>query len=240
MDSGKGQIDIFLRRCDELMRTSIIIADAKIGDLLKAITTSDLLYAFFRDITQNFDYVAAQLRYMNYMPYPGSRKHLLLLPEDTTEKLAFIFCLLVDLDAKNIDLGEFLSEYFYEDGDLNRGFRRFGAEVILPLRNLIRQMFQSGATDPRVAKARGKAAAEHLARIIRSERDRVFESKMADDKKVDGLLILNALSVAAAKADAQLLGGLLCGYGYYARAVGWKSDNIADMFAGFGKFKEQL
>ena len=174
MDSGKGQIDIFLRRCDELMRTSIIIADAKIGDLLKAITTSDLLYAFFRDITQNFDYVAAQLRYMNYMPYPGSRKHLLLLPEDTTEKLAFIFCLLVDLDAKNIDLGEFLSEYFYEDGDLNRGFRRFGAEVILPLRNLIRQMFQSGATDPRVAKARGKAAAEHLARIIRSERDRVF------------------------------------------------------------------
>ena len=240
MDSGKGQIDIFLRRCDELMRTSIIIADAKIGDLLKAITTSDLLYAFFRDITQNFDYVAAQLRYMNYMPYPGSRKHLLLLPEDTTEKLAFIFCLLVDLDAKNIDLGEFLSEYFYEDGDLNRGFRRFGAEVILPLRNLIRQMFQSGATDPRVAKARGKAAAEHLARIIRSERDRVFESKMADDKKVDGLLILNALSVAAAKADAQLLGGLLCGYGDYARAVGWKSDNIADMFAGFEKFKEQL
>ena len=55
MDSGKGQIDIFLRRCDELMRTSFIIADAKISDLLKAVATSDLLYAFFREVTKNFD-----------------------------------------------------------------------------------------------------------------------------------------------------------------------------------------
>ena len=240
MDTGKSQIDVFLRRCDELMHTNFIIADAKISDLLKSIATSDLLYVFFQNITKNFDYVAAQLRYMNYMPYPGSRKHMLLFPDDPTEKLAFIFCLLVDIDNKDIDLGEFLSEYFYENGDLGAGFRQFGQQVILPLRNLIRQMFRSGATDPKVAKARGKAAAEHLGRIIRSERDRVFESSLPDEKKVDGLLILNALSAAAARADAQLLGGLLCGYGYYARSIGWKSDNLADMFAGFEKFKEQL
>ena len=76
--------------------------------------------------------------------------------------------------------------FLCEDGDVNRGFRQFGEQVILPLRNAIRQMFQSGATDPKVARARGKAAAEHLSRIIRSERDRVFESSLADDKKVDG------------------------------------------------------
>ena len=240
MDSGKGQIDLFMRRCDDVMHTSFILADAKIAELLKSIATSDLLYIFFQNITQNFDYVSAQLRYMNYMPYPGSRKHKLLFPEDPTEKLAFIFCLLVDIDTRVIDLGEFLSEYYYAEGDMNLGFRQFGAEVVLPLKNLIRQMFRSGATDPRVVRARGKAAAEHLARIVRSERDRVFESSLADAKKVDGLLILNALAEAAAKADARLLGGLLCGYGYFVRAAGWKSENISDMFSAFEKFKEQL
>ena len=144
MDSGKGQIDIFLRRCDELMRTSFILADAKIGDLLKAVTTSDLLYAFFRDITQNFDYVAAQLRYMNYVPYPGSRKHLLLLPEDSTEKLAFIFCLLVDFDAGRIDLGAFLQEYFYEDGSVYGSFYAFSNQVIKPFKSAVRTMFRGG------------------------------------------------------------------------------------------------
>ena len=240
MDSGKGQIDLFLRRCDDVMHTSFILADAKIAELLKSIATSDLLYIFFQNITQNFDYVSAQLRYMNYMPYPGSRKHKLLFPEDPTEKLAFIFCLLVDIDTRVIDLGEFLSEYYYAEGDMNLGFRQFGAEVVLPLKNLIRQMFRSGATDPRVVRARGKAAAEHLARIVRSERDRVFESSLADAKKVDGLLILNALAEAAAKADARLLGGLLCGYGYFVRAAGWKSENIPAMFSAFETFKEQL
>ena len=147
---------------------------------------------------------------------------------------------MVDIDTRVIDLGEFLSEYYYAEGDMNLGFRQFGAEVVLPLKNLIRQMFRSGATDPRVVRARGKAAAEHLARIVRSERDRVFESSLPDAKKVDGLLILNALAEAAAKADARLLGGLLCGYGYFVRAAGWKSENISDMFSAFEKFKEQL
>ena len=48
MDTGREQIDLFLRRCDEVMQSKFILADTKIGELLKSIASSDLLYAFFR------------------------------------------------------------------------------------------------------------------------------------------------------------------------------------------------
>lgn len=75
MDTGREQIDLFLRRCDELMQSKFIIADTKIGELLQAIAASDLLYAFFRDITKDFDYPAAKSKYMNYAPYGKMQKN---------------------------------------------------------------------------------------------------------------------------------------------------------------------
>ena len=56
MDTDMRQIDAFLQKCDEVMQSKFIIADTKISDLLKSIASSDLLYAFFREATKNFDY----------------------------------------------------------------------------------------------------------------------------------------------------------------------------------------
>ena len=65
MDVERQQIDVFLEKCDEVMRSKYIIADTKISELLRSIASSDLLYAFFREITKDFDYIAAQQQYMN-------------------------------------------------------------------------------------------------------------------------------------------------------------------------------
>ena len=136
MDTNREQIKLFLRRCDELMQSKYIIADTKIGELLKAIVTSDLLYAFFRDITKDFDYDAAQRKYMNYYPEGTTNKRKLLFPEDPAERLAFVFCLLVDFDSKRIDLGDFLQEYFYEDGSFSSGYAAFINAMLLILNAL--------------------------------------------------------------------------------------------------------
>ena len=68
MQTDASGVELFLQKCDEVMQSKFIIADTKIGELLKAIATSDLLYALFRDITKDFDYTAAQKKYMNYLP----------------------------------------------------------------------------------------------------------------------------------------------------------------------------
>ena len=122
METDRKQIDLFLQKCDELMQAGFVLADTKIGELLKSIAASDLLYAFFRDVTQKFDYPGAKRRYMNYAPQGTHGRRRLLFPGDVEERLAFVFCLLVDFDAGRIDLGAFLQEYFYEDGSVYGSF----------------------------------------------------------------------------------------------------------------------
>lgn len=47
MDLERQQIDVFLEKCDDVMRSKFIIADTKISELLKSIATSDLLVRLF-------------------------------------------------------------------------------------------------------------------------------------------------------------------------------------------------
>ena len=77
MQTDASGVELFLQKCDEVMQSKFIIADTKIGELLQAIAASDLLYAFFRDITKDFDYPAAKSKYMNYAPYGKMQKKLL-------------------------------------------------------------------------------------------------------------------------------------------------------------------
>lgn len=160
MDLERQQIDVFLEKCDDVMRSKFIIADTKISELLKSIATSDLLYAFFREITKDFDYAAAQRKYMNYAPEGSVNKRKLLFPADPAEKLAFIFCLLVDFDNKTFDLGEFLQEYFYEDGSYYESFYAFSNQVVKPFKNLIKQMFKESRLK-KIAEAEPKDRPPH-------------------------------------------------------------------------------
>lgn len=230
MDTGRQQIDLFLKKCDELMQSKFIIADTKIGELLKAIATSDLLYAFFREITKNFDYPAAREKYMNYMPEGTVNKRKLLFPENAEERLAFVFCLFVDFDAGRIDLGAFLQEYFYEDGSVYGSFYAFSNQVVKPFRNAVRTLFYGG----RIARGKAEGRGE-LAAFASREREAVYASRLPDARKVEALVILNALSAQAEKGDARLIAALITGYRCFAEAAGWKSGallQIAEKYAG--------
>lgn len=238
MDTGREQIDLFLRRCDEVMQSKFILADTKIGDLLKAIAASDLLYAFFREITRDFDYPAAREKYMNYS---SSGKRRLLFPSDPSEKLAFIFCLLVDLDSKAIDLSDFLREYFYEDGSMYESYYAFCNQVIKPFKNDVKSLFRGGLPVEGVVPSKEKAEAaeeKDILRAVFAERDAVFASRLADEKKVDALIILNALENCGCTGDAVC--GLLCGYSYFAAAAGWKSENLPILLTELKKRREEL
>ncbi len=220
MDTGREQIDLFLRRCDELMQSKFIIADTKIGELLQAIAASDLLYAFFRDVTGNFDYPAAKSKYMNYAPYGKTQKKL-LFPEDPAERLAFVFCLLMEFDNKTLDLGKFLQEYFYEDGSFYESFYAFCNQVIKPFRNAVKIMFTDSPEATQAVslqdKERKGKVSQSVGFDVKAERKALYGSALADAKKVDGMLLLNALERAK---DKSLRAALLCGYAYFARACG--------------------
>ena len=229
METDRKQIDLFLQKCDELMQAGFVLADTKIGELLKSIAASDLLYAFFRDVTQKFDYPGAKRRCMNYAPQGTHGRRRLLFPGDAEERLAFVFCLLVDFDAGRIDLGAFLQEYFYEDGSVYGSFYAFSNQVIKPFKSAVRTMFRGGKP-AQAAEGHGRA---QLRRLVAAERDEVYRSKLSDDKKVDALVILNALSAQAERGDAKLIAALICGYRWFAAGAGWKSANLDELLKKF-------
>ena len=226
METDRKQIDLFLQKCDELMQAGFVLADTKIGELLKSIAASDLLYAFFRDVTQKFDYPGAKRRYMNYAPQGTHGRRRLLFPGDVEERLAFVFCLLVDFDAGRIDLGAFLQEYFYEDGSVYGSFYAFSNQVIKPFRNAVRTVFAEGAAQsaPRPP--------------LEEERSLVYRSSMPDGQKVDALLLLNGLE--RAKRDGELYCALLAGYLWFAKCTGWKSEHLAALADDLARRKEDL
>ncbi len=235
MDAAKEEIDLFLKKCDELMQCKFILADTKIGEVLKAIATSDLLYAFFRDLTKDFDYAAAKRKYM--LPAADGARNVgkLRFPEDPAERLAFVFCLLVDFDTGRLDLDAFLQQYFYEDGSVYGSFYAFTNQVVKPFKSAVRMLFRDQRLSDAVEKHRARA---DLARLVADEREGVFKSDLSDRKKVDALMILNALAACAERGSGGMIAGLTVGYKYFAASVGRRSEGLDELYKRFASPEE--
>ena len=233
MATMEEQLNLFLRKCDELTESSFIIADTKISELLKAIVASDALYAFFRDITKGFDYPAAKRKYMGYTPQ-GTAQRELLMPEDPAERLAFVFCLLADIDSRAIDLNGFLQQYFHADGSLQGGYYAFCNKVIKPFRSMVKTVLKSTMDSPGATE---DAERKKLSALIAAERKEVYLSDLPDTRKADALILLNAAN--AAGEDPAALAAALCGYLYFSREVR-RGSAYAEIEACYESLKEKL
>ena len=129
-----AELALFIERADELIESKYIIADIKIVGLLKAIAASDTLIAIFKNCMTGFDYAAAQKKYLVKSKYLAEDKGEFVLPPTSRELLAFIFSVLVDIDAKRIDFAQFINKYFYEDGSFSAGYTAFLNSMIKPFK----------------------------------------------------------------------------------------------------------
>ena len=134
---------------------------------------------------------------------------------------------ILDFDSGAIDLGQFLRTFFYDDGSVYGSFYAFSNQVIKPFKNAVRTMVRGRRAAP---SERGRA---ELVRLVSSERDAVYASRLPDDKKVDALVILNALSDEAERGSPKTVAGLICGYRYFAERAGWKSAALGEMLQKF-------
>lgn len=141
MDTVKTQITDFLKKCEEIKNCKFIMATTKIKDLLKSIVNSAELYELFTTVATNFDYMAAKQRC--FVEYDDGRfgGSCIVLPETVGDRLAFIFCLLVEFDHDNINFNAFLQKYYPKDGSYYASYHRFCDEVIGSLEAIICDIF---------------------------------------------------------------------------------------------------
>ncbi len=254
----RAELDLFLTKADELIDSKYIIADIKIVGLLKAIAASDTLIAIFKNCMTGFDYQAAQKKYLVKSKYLAEGKGEFVLPPSSRELLAFIFSVLVDIDAKRIDFAQFINKYFYEDGSCSAGYTAFLNSMIKPFKNSVKMLMESvidgKLQDPVEAfteeeerrEVLEKAAAEEkrkekelsekaygesvkaIRKILLDDKTKIKNSRLKDDVKEELVLIIDMFANAVNAADKD---GIIYAFLAYKYAVNSKKF----MFFGHAK-----
>ncbi len=139
METTITQIKDFLSKCEEVKNCKFIMATTRIKDLLKSIVNSAELYELFNTVAANFDYTAAKQKCLVDDPAFGHSK--VLLPDTIGDRLAFIFCLLVEFDRNDINFNAVLQKYYPKDGSYYASYHLFCDEVIGSLESIICDVF---------------------------------------------------------------------------------------------------
>ena len=244
MKSTKEQVLEFLDKCNELTKCKFIMATNKIKDLLKCIVNSPELYGLFDKVTQDFNYPEYKAKCLigGNGVVPGK----VLLPQTVGQRLAFIFCLLVEFDRDSINLNDFLQMYFIADGSYFESYKAFCDTIIVGLEDLIKQVFNEQLNEtedvienPKLPDSEKLKLISTIALTVEGEKD--FILKSAPKEEVEGAIkMLTALVNAVRNENEELIDSLIFGYNYFVLYNNCVSDNIAPLIELIAEFEKLL
>lgn len=121
-------LDSFLTATDELIHSKYILADSKVGDVLKSIAQSRLLYELFEYVTDGFDYAATK----SVCLVDGGKAFA--LPQKESDVLAFCFLLLMEIDSRKEDVINIATSYFPRPEGIQASYNAFCEQILVPFR----------------------------------------------------------------------------------------------------------
>lgn len=119
-------IDEFVLSTQNLISSKYLLIDRRISELLRAIASSEKIYNLIAECMVNFDFIE---EWRNAV-----KENKLVLPADEAKKISFIFCMLNNVDDKNLDLTKVLDHYFSYDEN-HTPYELFCRSIVLEFRN---------------------------------------------------------------------------------------------------------
>ncbi len=239
MNSTKEQISEFLEKCDELTKCKFIMATTKIKDLLKCIVNSPELYGLFEKVTEDFNYIEQKQKCLIIVNGTGK----VVLPQTVGQRLAFIFCLLVEIDKDSVNLSDLLETYFHEDGSYFASYKAFCNTIIIGLADLIKQVFKDQLkeeNDNGVKPNSNKAKLiSSIMLTVEAEKDYILNAAPCEERE-GALKMLNSLTYAVNTENEELIDALICGYNYFVLYNRCVSDNIASLIELISEYEQTL
>lgn len=241
MSTVREQIENFSGKCDDLLQSQYILASSKINEVLRAIAGAPALVELFERAAKPFDYESAKEQYMLPSPDGAEDRGILVLPTDPSERIAFIFCILVDIDSGTINFDLFLRIFFSEDDRTSVSYAQFLTQVIRPFKatvcrlampgdqgasaqaSPISQLFQKNRPGDR---ARDDVFSDIL-NTLAAEAERLHASSLPRDERNAGAYILNEAFICAKERRESTLKALLLGYEYFVAQTGSDTANMA-------------
>lgn len=244
----REELRIFLEASEDFINSKYILADIKIVNILKSIAQSETLLALFKNSLADFDYEEAKKKYFVKNKYFSGDKGEFVLPTNARELLAFTFNLLMDIDAKRVEFGEFINKYFFEDGSYSASFSSFVNAMIRPFTNTVKMLMisviEGKLQDPLEAlseeqekQAKLKAEEEKqalidqelskktygesiksLKNLLLSDKTRVKQSKLNADEKEQIILVIDTFANAITSEDKDQIVYSFVAYRYMIKA----------------------
>lgn len=230
MEERYVRLQSFFNACDELVTGSYLDAEKRITEALKAIASSKELVELFTAVTDGYDFPAAKRRLLTAAQ--GSRV-VARLPADRHEVLAYVFCLLVELDAGEMHLNDFLLRYFYVDGSFTASYSVFADRVIRPFRDIVRDCFPDLSRSGRL-NAMNRQREElfgGIAEKLLEERARIAALALLKAESGAGEVLLDAAGKAAERREAGELKAFLIGYRYFLRYIHGECEQSEKLLA---------
>lgn len=258
VENTKTQLTDFLNKCEEVKNCKFIMATTKIKDLLKSIVNSAELYELFNTVAANFDYVAAKQKcFVEEGGVYGNSK--VVLPDTVGDRLAFIFCLLVEFDRNDINFNAFLQKFYPKDGSYYASYHLFCDEVIGSLQAIICDIFQKELEEPQQSLPQPKPIAQFppvqsalppspnaassinvICMLIESEKENIESSPLSDEDKEAAAAMLESLADAVRAGDKALIKSLTCGYNYFVMQTVFVSGVLSSLFEAVGDYLQNL
>ena len=132
-----AKINNLVNSCDELVSGKFILSEYKIAKILKDIGESKEIYKLLAECMQNFNFEREFSRAQISLP-----RRNFIIPEEPEKILPFVFCLLMEINNKKINLNSFLNE-FYSNEDGVDSFTKFAQSVVKPFRDIIYSLYLS-------------------------------------------------------------------------------------------------
>lgn len=132
-----SKISQFLASCDSMANGKFILADVKITKILNMIANSEELYRYISECMTGFDFVR---EYHRAEVKNGLNGGVFAVPQEPKKLVAFVFCLLVECDAKRLDFYSFINENFRIASN-NDAYQNFAKNLLVPFKDTIAMHF---------------------------------------------------------------------------------------------------
>lgn len=136
-DEEKNNLVDFFKSCDEMIEGRFILSDTKVSNILKCVVKSELLYNLYSSCMNGFKFAKTLEFCKADNPNNGGYFHM---PSEEKDIVAFVTCLLLEVDKRNVNLQTFITDNFYSADGYNVSYSNFAITVLVEYKTAVKNL----------------------------------------------------------------------------------------------------
>lgn len=131
----ENKFNAFFEACDDFINCKFLVAEYKLQRMLQDLSQNEEICSLIGECLEQFN---RDREFAKAFIQDGHGDYICDLPTEEYKVIAFVFCTLVDIDNKKIDLVEFVKRFY---GREENPFKAFINQMVVPFRNLLADAF---------------------------------------------------------------------------------------------------